>query len=78
MTASLIYHFEHEVREGEWAAVGAGEGAGEEAPQQALEDLRRLSGGELPAGRYRYLPAFDSTGVRWGYLICAADGSIGR
>jgi hypothetical protein len=78
VAGSTIYHFEREIREGEWSAVGSGEGGGEGSPQRALEDLRRLSGGELPPGRYRYLLAFDPTDQRWGYLVLAEDGSIAR
>jgi hypothetical protein len=76
VVGAAIYHFEHEVREGEWRAIGAGEGGGAEAPRRALEDLRRLSGGDLAPGRYRYLLAFGSTDERWGYLVLAADGAI--
>lgn len=73
MSGSTIYHFEHELREGEWRAIGAGEG---DAAREALEDLRHLSDGDLPLGRYRCLRAFGSTDERWRYLALAEDGSI--
>ena len=59
----MIIHFEFS-GDGDWEAMGSGIGAGEDPFGSALADLRSLHGGNLPAGRYRYIEA-RAGDARW-------------
>jgi hypothetical protein len=60
----MLIHFELR-GERSWEALGSGESSGEVDPlQTAIDDLRSLHGGELPAGSYRYMAAVGED-PRW-------------
>lgn len=56
--------------------MGSGEGEGIEAPLPALADLNELSGGALPVGVYRCIPARTGSAY-WEHLVIGPDGTIG-
>jgi hypothetical protein len=60
----MLIHFE--IRgERHWEALGSGESAdGVDSLQGAVDDLRSLHGGDLPAGSYRYIEA-QGDDPRW-------------
>jgi hypothetical protein len=70
----MIIHFEFD-GEGSWEAMGSGIGDGEDALTVALDDLRGLHGGRLPAGNYRFIEARGGD-ARWGRLELDADGRL--
>lgn len=70
----VLYHFEFH-GEHAWEAFGSGEGSGPEAVALALADLRRLAGGELPAGEYRCIAAGGAS-ARWQSLWLGEGGRI--
>ena len=49
----MAFVFEFESADGVWEPVGVGNGAGEDALQEAFTDLEEQSSGSLPPGRYR-------------------------
>ncbi|OJU85349.1 MAG: hypothetical protein BGO11_17865 [Solirubrobacterales bacterium 70-9] len=51
-----LFHFQYLGAAG-WECVGAGIGEGREPIAEALEEVRRLSGGRLPAGHYQAIEA---------------------
>jgi hypothetical protein len=60
----MLIHFEIRGRR-RWEAFGSGESAGDVDPlQDAIDDLRSLHGGMLPAGSYRYMAAHGEN-PRW-------------
>ena len=52
----VYVHFEYDGEKG-WEVLGCGEGSGEDLLPSAVQDLRMLYGGELPAGGYRWIEA---------------------
>ncbi len=54
----MIYHFQYRGPSG-WETLGSGIGTGERAIEQALEEVRGLSGSRLPSGDYRGIAAGD-------------------
>ncbi len=59
----MIFHFQFNGSTG-WEAMGSGEGAGEDPLATALDNLKSLHGGALPAGSYQYIAAAGSE-ARW-------------
>jgi hypothetical protein len=68
----LYFHFEFRGR-ANWEALGSGEGDGAHPVSSALEDLRKLHGGDLPAGKYRCIAA-RGPGARWQVFELDDDG----
>jgi hypothetical protein len=70
----MIIHFEFS-GSSDWEAMGSGIGAGEDPVGAALAELRSLHGGNLPAGRYRYIEA-RAGDARWGRFEIGAGGEF--
>jgi hypothetical protein len=70
----MIIHFEFDGAVS-WEAMGSGIGDGEDPIAVALDDLRDLHGGRLPAGRYRFIAARGGD-ARWQPLELDADGHV--
>lgn len=58
----MLVHFQFRGEQG-WESMGSGVSSGEDLLAGAVDDLRTLHGGTLPAGSYRYLE------VRGGSLL---------
>ena len=69
-----IFHFQFHGEAG-WETLGAGEGLGDDPIGGAIDDLRRLSGGTLPAGTYQMIES-RSSASQWQTFEVAADGQI--
>lgn len=70
----MIIHFQFEGERG-WEAVGAGEGSTEDPLGGALDDVRRLCGGSLPGGSYRFIDP-RLAGARWEDFELDSDGQV--
>ncbi len=70
----MIFHFQFDGERG-WEALGAGEGSAEEPLGGAFDDVRRLCGGSLPEGAYRFIDP-KVAGARWQSFELGADGEI--
>jgi hypothetical protein len=70
----VLFHIEFS-REGRWEAFGSGEGGVRGDGITALADLLDLSGGTLPAGTYRLIPAVSAS-TWWEFLELGEDGGI--
>jgi hypothetical protein len=70
----VIIHFQFEGAKG-WEALGAGEGTSDDPLDGALDDVRRLCGGSLPKGSYRFINprAADSL---WQDFELDAEGQV--
>ncbi len=73
---SVLYHFQHLLEEGRWQPMGSGEGFGRDPVRDAVSNLSDLSGGNLPAGLYRYLPVDRAPDARWRFLTVSKKGSV--
>jgi hypothetical protein len=60
-----------------WEPVCAGLGDGKDPVRSALDDIRELCGGELPAGRYRVIHS-RSKDARWETFRIDARGRVLR
>jgi hypothetical protein len=73
--ARMLIHFELR-GERDWEALGSGESNGGVDPlQNALDDLRSLHGGDLPAGSYRYIAAVGED-PRWEEFDLGPSGVL--
>jgi hypothetical protein len=70
----VIFHFQFQGEKG-WESLGAGEGAVEDPLGGALDDVRRLCGGDLPQGSYRVIDA-GASDVIWRSFELGVDGEI--
>jgi hypothetical protein len=70
----VIIHFQFKGERG-WEALGAGEGDSENPFDGALDDVRRLCGGSLPGGSYRFIDP-RVAGARWQAFELDSDGRI--
>jgi hypothetical protein len=52
----MLFHFQFSGKHG-WESMGSGVSSGDDLLATAVEDLRLLHGGKLPAGSYRYIAA---------------------
>jgi hypothetical protein len=71
-----IFHFQYQGESG-WETLGAGEGLGDDPVGGAIDDLRRLSGGTLPAGTYQVIESRSSSS-QWQTFELGVDGQILR
>jgi hypothetical protein len=69
-----IFHFQFQGDAG-WETLGAGEGLGDDAMGGAIDDLRRLSGGSLPAGTYQVIES-RSAAAHWQTFELGVDGQV--
>lgn len=70
----MIFHFQFDGERG-WEALGAGEGIPEDPLGGALDDVRRLCGGSLPEGSYRFIDP-KIAGARWEAFELGADEQV--
>jgi hypothetical protein len=70
----VIIHFQFNGEKG-WEALGAGEGSSEDPLHGALDDVRRLCGGSLPGGSYRFIDPRIS-GSRWQSFELDSEGQV--
>jgi hypothetical protein len=70
----MLIHFQIQ-GEREWEALGSGESTDGDPLPGAIEDLRSLYGGKLPAGRYRFVEA-HGTDARFGTFELLHDGEL--
>jgi hypothetical protein len=70
----VIIHFQFDGEKG-WEAVGAGEGHSDNPLDGALDDVRRLCGGSLPKGSYRFIDP-RVAGARWQDFELDAKGQV--
>jgi hypothetical protein len=70
----VIFHFQIEGEQG-WESLGAGEGRPEDPLGGALDDVRRLCGGSLPEGLYRFIDP-KVAGARWQSFELDVDEQI--
>lgn len=70
----MLIHFQIRGEQG-WEALGSGMSVDADPLPGAIEDLRSLYGGRLPAGRYRYVEA-QGAGSRSGSFELGEDGEI--
>jgi hypothetical protein len=68
----LIFHFQFSSDRG-WEAMGSGEGGGNDPLPAAIQDLRVLHGGSLPAGSYQYIAAIGGE-ARWHAFELGEEG----
>jgi hypothetical protein len=71
-----IFHFQFQGELG-WETLGAGEGLGDNAIGGAIDDLRQLSGGTLPAGSYQVIESRSSV-AQWQTFELGVDGQVLR
>jgi hypothetical protein len=70
----VLFHIEYR-REDRWEAFGSGEAGVRGDGVTALADLLDLSGGTLPPGTYRCIPAISAASW-WEFLGLGNDGGI--
>jgi hypothetical protein len=70
----VIIHFQVEGEKG-WEALGAGEGHSDDPLNGALDDVRRLCGGTLPKGSYRFIDP-RVAGTRWQNFELDVEGQV--
>jgi hypothetical protein len=66
------FHFQY-LGEVGWESIGAGLGSGCDPVKEALEEVRRLSDGKLPAGHYQVIEARVAD-PRWETFDLGEDG----
>jgi hypothetical protein len=69
----MLFHFQF-LGEAGWEPVGAGIGEGDDPITSALDEIRELSAGALPAGRYQVIEARGSD-TRWQTFDLGSDGN---
>jgi hypothetical protein len=70
----VIIHFQFDGEKG-WEALGAGEGSSDDPLDGALNDVRRLCGGNLPKGAYRFIDP-RVAGSRWQDFELDSQGQV--